>query len=374
MKVFWRQATIAVATGALLAGCGGGGDSSTPATATGVFVDAPVEGIKYVFGSYSGLTGAGGTFTYKVGTKGKFKVGNIVIGEAVGAAAITPVDLVKSAKPTLNNTQAQTEAVKIVQFLMTLDDGSKSGTITIPSAVMTAAADKSADLLTDDLQTVVTSVKNGATLVDSTTASNHLTTSLSGIDKAKYAGRYVAASSSIDFGVDILVLADGSFKGVIAETSGDVFDIVGLLDASGNVTGTVYLYGTNTVQGTITGKVDLLGNMVINSSGGTDFFKRTTPLLTPYIGLYGGSFTGTSGSGDWGVLILGDNKVLGYANPSGGAKETCSGTITTTGTISVSCSGGARGTGTVSGSTASGTWTEGNMSGTWTGSRLVTTK
>jgi hypothetical protein len=95
-----------------LSACGGGGSSettpttpttptppTTPTSATGKFVDAPVEGLKYVSGGQSGFTGANGEFTYEIGQSVTFSVGGVVVGQAPGASVITPIELVKTAAP-----------------------------------------------------------------------------------------------------------------------------------------------------------------------------------------------------------------------------------------------------------------------------------
>src|SRR4030067_307776 len=63
-------------------GGGGGGGSAGVATGTGVFVDSPVEGMKYVSGTITGVTDQNGSFGCEVGLTGKFFVGEILVGGA----------------------------------------------------------------------------------------------------------------------------------------------------------------------------------------------------------------------------------------------------------------------------------------------------
>jgi len=97
---------------ALLAGCGGGGGGDTgsisgtsdevsnppptppsPTALVGVFLDAPVAGIRYRTASHSGLTSAQGEFQYEPGERVIFSVGAIDLPQVQAAARITPLDL-----------------------------------------------------------------------------------------------------------------------------------------------------------------------------------------------------------------------------------------------------------------------------------------
>ena len=108
----------------LLPACGGGGGSSSgggssvggSSTGTGVFLDSAVEGISYVSGSVSGVTDVNGTFTYEVGNTVTFTIGDIVIGETLGQAVTTPVELVTGSDATYPT------VVNIARFLQTVDD------------------------------------------------------------------------------------------------------------------------------------------------------------------------------------------------------------------------------------------------------------
>ena len=130
----WGRRGIALAALGLLSvalvACGGGsgGGSSDGAgdggiggggtvTSTGIFVDSPVEGLRYVTNSLEGDTDAGGRFNYRAGETVQFYVGDILIGAAAGALELSPIDLVPSARneshPTVTN---------IARFLQTIDD------------------------------------------------------------------------------------------------------------------------------------------------------------------------------------------------------------------------------------------------------------
>ncbi len=116
---------------AVMAGCGGGGDSgAAPAVVKeGVFVDSAVEGLTYATTSQTGLTDALGTFRYQEGEMVLFSVGDVVLGEAPGKGQLTPLDLVPAAAdetdPTVSN---------ICRFLQSLDlDGNPANGIHLDS-------------------------------------------------------------------------------------------------------------------------------------------------------------------------------------------------------------------------------------------------
>src|SRR3989339_90905 len=75
----------------MVAACGGGGGgaaSSGGSALSGVFVDAPVEGLEYSTATQSGSTGPDGRFYYKSGETVTFKIGKLVIGSAMGAPTL----------------------------------------------------------------------------------------------------------------------------------------------------------------------------------------------------------------------------------------------------------------------------------------------
>lgn len=120
-------------------GGGGGGNSNPPnppppATADGRFLDAVVQGLSYVSGGQSGITDAGGIFTYEVGGDVTFSVGMVEIGTVPGDAIITPVDITGASS-------SDTATQNIVRFLLMLDsDGDSGNGISISDDVRSIAA------------------------------------------------------------------------------------------------------------------------------------------------------------------------------------------------------------------------------------------
>ena len=129
----------------------------------GAFIDGPVEGLRFQTTSQSGFTDATGAFSYIDGEMVTFYVGDILLGEAAGAATISSFDLAGIAPP-----QADADIVKAVSeathrlkptpldhainssvFLQTLDDdGDPSNGIRIPESLHALATNTEIDVNT----------------------------------------------------------------------------------------------------------------------------------------------------------------------------------------------------------------------------------
>lgn len=102
MKTNYLKSLLAIAmSGALLYGCSD--DSSTTdgsgvtgsTAATGVFIDAKVDGLQYSSpSSGNGITQNGGQFKYAGSELVKFYLGSINLGSSAGKAKVTPLDLI----------------------------------------------------------------------------------------------------------------------------------------------------------------------------------------------------------------------------------------------------------------------------------------
>ena len=78
MKTF----ALSLITVAILGACA----DNTSNVTTGVFVDAPVEGLSYTSGAISGTTDATGRFLYTPGATVNFSVGSVTLPPVAGAA------------------------------------------------------------------------------------------------------------------------------------------------------------------------------------------------------------------------------------------------------------------------------------------------
>jgi len=197
---------------AALSACGGGGNDGTtaPATATGTFIDAPVQGLTYESGSQKGVTDAEGRFTYEVGKTVRFTIGDIVIGEATGQPILTPVELAPAGSDTTTP-----EVLARVQLLMSLSSTDPAdGKITITPAVRAAAQGKSIDFTSESVQTdldsLVKALVPSATLATPTNAKTHLS---SNYDKlftvAKVSGK-TFYSAGLDGYIKMTFNSDGT--------------------------------------------------------------------------------------------------------------------------------------------------------------------
>ena len=157
----------------------------------GQLIDAPVQGVRYVSGSVSGITGDNGEFQYETGNTVRFFIGELPLGEAVtGKAVITPLDLVP------NGTIDTPAVINIARLLQSLDSIPGDGLITLPATLGTEAVrsnvaiaaaieyldygDETAfvNTATQLISTLTESYPFTAVLVDSQTAQEHLARTL----------------------------------------------------------------------------------------------------------------------------------------------------------------------------------------------------
>jgi para-nitrobenzyl esterase len=273
-KYFNYSFILLVAT--LLTACGGGGGggggSGNDETLTGVFIDSPVEGLRWKSGDMAGTTDTAGTFQYKSGARVQFYVGDILVGGgATGDSVLIPLDLVPGAQdftdPTVTN---------IIRFLMTLDnDDDPSNGIEITKGVSNLALGESVDFaqsttdFTDsgDVQVLVATLTSardaGArSLVSVSAARAHIENSIKDLLVGRYSGTFSGDNS-------------GTWEGAI-NTSG-------------------LLVGTATSSAT--GTVSFSGSVNFDGSGSTDF--ATSGGVSDGT-VFSGTFNPTgSGSGTW---------------------------------------------------------------------------
>jgi len=95
----------------------------------GQLIDAPVQGVRYVSGALSGITGSDGEYRYEIGRTIRFYIGDIPLGEATaGKPVITPLDLVAGGGI---DTPAVINVARLLQSLDSVPDDAK---ITIPAS------------------------------------------------------------------------------------------------------------------------------------------------------------------------------------------------------------------------------------------------
>jgi hypothetical protein len=124
---------------------GGSSTTSAPTPLTGVFLDAPVQGLNYRTGTMNGITDANGTFRYQEGEEITFMIGDVMLGSAPGSHLMTPLDLVPGAvdesDPTVTN---------ICRLLQSLDwDGDLADGIMLTEAMRSEISGRMIDFTKD---------------------------------------------------------------------------------------------------------------------------------------------------------------------------------------------------------------------------------
>ncbi len=290
-----------------LIACGGGGgggeeNNTSPASTEqqGKFIDSLVIGLRYETLTTTGVTDAQGQFSYRDGESIRFYVGDVFIGETVGQAIITPVELVNGATDE-NNIQVQ----NIVMFLQSIDeDGDESNGITITTNATNSANGQSVDFSLAE----GTFEANGTlqVLISAITSSNGQARSMITRTQAKNT-----------FRSNLLGLFAGDYEGSF--TGDDTGSWRATVDINGNISGTSTsdTYGPDTISGNLSssGKSSMSGT--VGSAIFSGNFSRTGNVSGTWIDDDGasGSFTGTrisatpasSGSGGTPPPVTGGN-------------------------------------------------------------------
>lgn len=186
MKTF----ALSLITVAILGACA----DNTSNVTTGVFVDAPVEGLSYTSGAISGTTDATGRFLYTPGATVNFSVGSVTLPPVVGAALVTPVDLVGASGA------QDPAALAIARLLQSVDaDGDASNGIRLDKNKLAAKAAAPASWATaDDAQLGALLAGGTASLKAEADARKHMAeqiASRSGLPRMSLVARYASGGS-----------------------------------------------------------------------------------------------------------------------------------------------------------------------------------
>jgi len=169
--MFYQNMTAIVIL-ALLSACGGGGGSSesvapavvaapvvTPTTYTGIFIDSPVENLRYKTDSGSGATNAAGEFNYQIDEAITFSLGDVEFPSAMASEFVTPLNIF--ATEDIN----QTSVVNMLRLLQSLDiDGDANNGIQISEVSHELATGTMIDFSSDEFEQQVAdlvSMSNG---------------------------------------------------------------------------------------------------------------------------------------------------------------------------------------------------------------------
>lgn len=172
----------------LLTACGGGSDTpdlgvkappSLASNAMGVFLDAPVHGLRVErSGGAAGVTGPYGEFKYATGDTLTFYLGALKLGSALAKAELTPLDLFSTSD--VNDRKV----LNLLRLLQSLDANDKPADgIQLNSQMLQAAADSLAKISIDqettsfqssaDVVAVLNKKRAGMTLISVTEAKSH---------------------------------------------------------------------------------------------------------------------------------------------------------------------------------------------------------
>lgn len=106
----------------IMSGCGdsddghGGVVSSTPVL-KGTFIDAPVQGLKYITATQSGFTNDKGEFNFKAGEQVEFLLGNLSFGSVNAGKLMSPYTMAGDT----NLSSPSTKAINIAMVLQNFD-------------------------------------------------------------------------------------------------------------------------------------------------------------------------------------------------------------------------------------------------------------
>jgi hypothetical protein len=133
---------VTAVSAALLVACGGGaGGDPAPVLITGVFLDAPVEGLDYVAGTAAkASTNAQGEFSCKTGETVTFSVGGVALGSAACASLVTPLTLTG-----LSDLKSDRVANRLLALQLLDEDSDPSNGIKLTPVVKTALAGRTLD-------------------------------------------------------------------------------------------------------------------------------------------------------------------------------------------------------------------------------------
>lgn len=299
-------------TSLLVVACGGGGGGIN--INQGVFLDSAVAGLEYVSGGQSGITDAGGTFTYETGATVTFSIGDIVIGEGLAQAVMTPLDLIQGSTDVTDPT-----VTNITRFLLTLDDDADPDNgITIIDLVRAQAIGQTinfnqtiADFENDGNVQIVVAELTALTsagarlLVTSVFAQDHLDLTLIGAIP-NLVGTYVGT-------------------GTISNTNCTDPDINTTINTTYTVT--ITSQTGSTFSGTIASELVFQGV----TFSGTDDIEGTITSSGAYSGTMVGVFEQTTSAGTFSGQLTGNTLTINYlSNDTSGETCTTSGTLTAT--------------------------------------------
>ncbi len=179
-------AVIALVGGASLGGgddgggsTGGSSSTTTPSAPTtakvGVLLDSVVAGVSFETSSgLTGLTNASGEFSYQTGDTVSFRLGDVELGSVAASPVLTPVELVGAVST------ADRRVINLSRFLQSLDDDADpTNGLSVTKSARNQLAGRSLNFnlpvsTFEITASVAVQAASGRSLVDASTAINHL--------------------------------------------------------------------------------------------------------------------------------------------------------------------------------------------------------
>ena len=185
-------------------GTGGGGGGGGTTSNTGIFLDSPVQGLKYTTSpsNLTGTTNAAGEYSYRTGDTVTFAVGDLVLGTVTAQGTVTPLTVAQALTATTSS-DLETTTINLLAFLQSLDaDGNADNGITVATVVANAMTTNAISFtanestFTSSLTTLVTNVASSTnttlTVVSREDAADHFAEQT----PALVAGTYVWSSAT----------------------------------------------------------------------------------------------------------------------------------------------------------------------------------
>jgi len=370
-----------------LSGCGGGGGATTipagAATAAGIFLDAPVQGVSYTSGNTTGTTGADGSFTYEVGQAVVFKLGGIVLGTvtptSTTTAVITPVEMVTGATNTTNATVQQ-----LALFLQTIDsDNNPNNGIQISAAAVLAATAQTVDFANPaSVNAVLAVVAPGVAIVTPAQAKAHMDSARQATAAGYFTGTFTGTcGTQPDFGTwSATIDSVGNLTGTGIDTAfGGSSTMTGSSTAMGAYSGTdsgaagsANWTGSVSLDGSISGT--WVGTGGSTGCSGTYIGAKSVNNVATFAGSYQGTFAGAD-SGTWTATVAANGTATGSGMSALVGAFTLTGTVGSNGSATMAQSVGGASTGAAFSATfnayggVTGNWVNGGTTGTLAGFR-----
>jgi len=156
----------------------------------GIFIDSPVEGMRFDTATLSGVTNDQGVFSYRPGETIVFRIDELTLPGSKAKSILTPIDLGSDSV----NSEATT--INIARLLQSLDiDGNPENGITIPETAAAVATAIDFDVPVaefasnvDVINLVANSGSTNGVLIDENMATEHLLSSLAALDNNESVG------------------------------------------------------------------------------------------------------------------------------------------------------------------------------------------